>query len=105
MWFFVQQDNRGLGNFLCSKYLHLFLDNDAIDETTTSTIGDESIITTIAPFEKEPRSNWGGGGAMPEDTIPNGGGGHPPSWRCGRGRCGRRVWRLETQYDINLLMS
>jgi hypothetical protein len=61
MWFFVQQDNRGLGNFLCSKYLHLFLDDDAIDETTTSTIGDESIITAIAPFEKEPRSNWRGG--------------------------------------------
>ncbi len=50
--------------------------DDAINETTTSTIGDKSIIVTIALFDKKSKSYCGGGGGvMPEDTIPNGGGG------------------------------
>ncbi len=54
--------------------------NDAIDETTTSTSGDESIVATIAPFDEGPESDQGGGTmsevAIPEgreDAIPRGG--------------------------------
>ncbi len=54
--------------------------DNTINGTTTSTSGDKSIVATIAPFDKGPESNRGGGTmskvAIPEgreDTIPFGG--------------------------------
>ena len=50
--------------------------DDAINETMTLTSGNESIVTMITPFDKGLEFvRWG---TMPEDAIPEGGGGAFP---------------------------